>query len=191
MRAMSQAGIIEVLLGMGFPARLERLAAFEAALGRKGDAILRLAAFSVLLPEDADRLRARLRLSNEEHARLVAAARARVPLHGRETPPPVSHLREMLFLCGSRAAADALALAFAESGAAPDDPAWIEAARYLDETPAPEFPIRGADLIARGLRPGRDLGEALKALQAAWIRAGFPKDPAVLLKMLDEQFLKS
>jgi poly(A) polymerase len=186
MRAMSQAGIIEVLLGMGFPARLERLAAFEAARGKKGDAILRLAAFSVLVPEDADRLREHLRLSNEEHARLVSAARALAPLHGRETPPPVSHLREMLFLCGGRAAADALALAFAESGATPDHPDWLEAARYLDETPAPEFPIKGADLIARGLRPGRDLGATLKALQMAWIRAGFPRDPALLLKMLDE-----
>jgi tRNA nucleotidyltransferase/poly(A) polymerase len=47
MRVMSQAGIIEVLLGMGYPARLERLAAFEAAQGKKGDAVLRLAAFSV------------------------------------------------------------------------------------------------------------------------------------------------
>lgn len=185
-RAMSQAGIIEVLLGMGFPARLERLAAFEAAQGKKGDAILRLAAFSVLLPEDADRLRSHLRLSNEEHARLIGAARALAPLHGRETPPPFSHLREMLFLCGSRAAADALALAFAESGAAPDDPDWLAAARYLDDTPAPEFPIKGADLIARGHRPGRDLGATLKALQTAWIRAGFPRDPAELLKMLDD-----
>jgi poly(A) polymerase len=186
MRAMSQAGIIEVLVGMGFPARLERLAAFEAARGKKGDAILRLAAFSVLLPEDADRLREHLRLSNEEHARLAAAARTLAPLHGRETPPPFSHLREMLFLCGSRAATDALALAFAESGAAADHPDWLEAARYLEETPAPEFPIKGADLIARGLKPGRDLGAALKALQVAWIRAGFPRDPAVLLKLLDE-----
>jgi len=171
---------------MAFPARLERLAAFETTQGKKGDAILRLAAFSALVPEDADRLREHLRLSNEEHARLAAAARALAPLHGRETPPPFSHLREMLFLCGSRAAADALALAFAESGAAPDHPDWVEAARYLDETPAPEFPIKGADLIARGLKPGRDLGAALKALQVAWIRAGFPRDPAVLLKMLDE-----
>jgi poly(A) polymerase len=186
MRAMSQAGIIEVLLGMGFPARLERLAAFETAQGKTGDAVLRLAAFSVLLPEDADRLRAHLRLSNEEHARLAAAARALALLHGRETPPPVSHLREMLFLCGARAAADALALAFAESGASPDDPEWLHAARYLDDTPAPEFPIKGADLIALGLKPGRDLGAALKSMQANWIRAGFPRDPAVLQKMLED-----
>lgn len=186
MRAMSQAGIIEVLLGMGYPARLERLAAFEDEQGKKGDAVLRLAAFSVLTVEDAERLRDRLRLSNDEHQRLAAAARALVPLHGRETPPPVSHLREMLFLCGSRAAADALALAFAESRAAPGDPHWLEAARYLDETPVPAFPIKGADLIARGVRPGRQLGAVLKSLQAEWIRAGFPRDPVVVRQLVEE-----
>jgi tRNA nucleotidyltransferase/poly(A) polymerase len=186
MRAMSQAGIIEVLLGMGYPARLERLAAFETAREKKGDALLRLAAFSVLNIEDADRLRDRLRLSNDEHARLVAAARTLAPLHGRDAPPPVSHLREMLFLAGSRAAADALALAFAESGASPDDPQWLEAASYLDETPAPVFPIKGADLIARGVAPGRQLGTVLKSLQAKWIRAGFPRDPVVVQRLLED-----
>jgi poly(A) polymerase len=186
MRAMSQAGIIEVLLGMGYPARLERLAAFEAAQGEAGDAVLRLAAFSALTAEDADRLRERLRLSNDEHARLVAAVKTLAALHGIDRPPPVSHLREMLFLCGSRAACDALALAFAESAAAPDNPQWLEAAKYLDETPAPAFPIKGADLIARGVSPGRAVGATLKALQAKWIRAGFPRDPAALQQLMED-----
>ena len=185
MRAMSQAGIIETILGMGYPARLERLAAFEAALGKNSDALLRLAAFAVLTVEDADRLRERLRLSNDEAARLAAAARALAALHGIETPPPVSHLREMLFICGARAARDALALAFAGSGAAATDSRWIEAARYLDDTPAPVFPLKGADLIARGLAPGKNLGATLNALQKAWIRAGFPRDPAVLQALVD------
>ncbi len=186
MGAMSHAGIIEVILGMSYPARLERLAAFEAAQGKKGDAILRLAAFSVVTVEDADRLRERLRLSNEEHERLAAAAKTLAALHGIDRPPPVSHLREMLFLCGAQAARDALALAFAESPAAPDDPRWLEAATYLDDTPAPAFPIKGADLIARGVAPGRELGAALKSLQAKWIRAGFPRDPVLVQQLLEE-----
>jgi len=186
MRAMSQAGVIEVILGMGYPAQLERLAAIEAARGKKPDALLRLAAFAVRTVEDAERLRDRLRLSNDEAARLAAAARTLAPLHGIETPPPVSHLREMLFVCGARAARDGLALAFAASGAAPDDSRWLEAARYLDETPAPVFPLKGADLIARGLAPGKNLGATLNILQKAWIRAGFPRDPAVLQALVDQ-----
>ena len=185
MRAMSQAGVIEVILGMGYPAQLERLAAIEAARGKKPDALLRLAAFAVRTVEDAERLRDRLRLSNDEAARLAAAARTLAPLHGIETPPPVSHLREMLFVCGARAARDGLALAFAASGAAANDSRWIEAARYVDETPAPVFPLKGADLIARGLAPGKNLGAILNALQKDWIRAGFPRDPAILKALVD------
>jgi tRNA nucleotidyltransferase/poly(A) polymerase len=185
MRVMSQVGVIEVILGMGNPARLERLAAFEAAQGKKPDAILRLAAFAVLTVEDAERLRDRLRLSNDEAARLAAAARAMEALQGIEFPPPVSHLREMLFLCGARAARDALALAFAASGATAADSRWREAADYLENTPAPVFPLKGTDLIARGLSPGKNLGATLNALQKAWIRAGFPRDPAVLQALVD------
>jgi len=191
LRAMSHAGVIEVILGIGYPLRLRRLADREAALGRPADAVLRLAAFSALTVEDAERLRERLRLSNDEFARLAAAARTLAPLHGRDAPPPASHLREMLFLCGARAAGDALALAHAESAAAMDDPEWLEAARYLEETPAPAFPLKGADLIARGVAPGKALGETLKALQAEWIRAGFPRDPAVVLQLLENAVASS
>ena len=185
-RAMSQAGVIEVILGIGYPARLARLADFETAQGKKPDAVLRLAAFAVLTVEDAERLRDRLRLSNDEAARLSAAAKTLAALHGLEAPPPVSHLREMLFVCGARAARDGLALAFAASRATPDDSRWIEAARYLDETPVPVFPLRGADLIARGLEPGKNLGATLNVLQKAWIRAGFPRDPATLQTLVEQ-----
>ncbi len=186
LRAMSYAGVIEVILGIGYPFRLQRLAERDVAMGGPADAVLRLAAFSVLTVEDAERLRDRLRLSNDEFARLAAAARTLAPLHGRDVPPPASHLREMLFLCGARAAADALALVHAESAAAADDGDWLEAARYLEETPAPSFPIKGADLIARGVAPGKALGEALKTIQTEWIRAGFPRDPAEVMRLVEE-----
>jgi len=61
LRAMSQAGVIEVILGMGYPARLARLVAFEAAQGKKPDAVLRLAAFAVLIVEDRGRAARRRR----------------------------------------------------------------------------------------------------------------------------------
>ena len=39
--------------------------------------------------------------------------------------------------------------------------------------------------MARGVPEGRALGRALKTLQADWIRAGFPKDPAELARLLE------
>jgi poly(A) polymerase len=74
-RAMQDFGLLGcVLPAAPRPGLLARLAAIEARLGLGADAILRLAALAVELPEDADRLRERLRLANEEHARLRQSA---------------------------------------------------------------------------------------------------------------------
>ena len=92
----------------------------------------------------------------------------------------------LLFERGRHGAPDALTLAHAECGAAPDDPRWLSAYRFLRDTPTPRLPFTGADLVARGVAPGRGVGEALKALQAKWISAGFPREPETLARLLDE-----
>jgi poly(A) polymerase len=46
--------------------------------------------------------------------------------------------------------------------------------------------VKAADLMARGLTPGRALGAVLKELQAKWIRAGFPRDPATVTRLVEE-----
>ncbi|WP_051948812.1 CCA tRNA nucleotidyltransferase [Methylosinus sp. PW1] len=185
-REISQAGVLEVVVGASFPARLERLAAVEAALSHAADPLLRLCALCVLILEDADRLRDRLRLSNAEHRRLAHAARLLEGLHGATSPPRELELLRLLFEQGRGAARDALALAHAESPAAADAEFWLRGARFLAETPAPDFPVKAADLMARGLSPGRALGAVLKELQAKWIRAGFPRDPATVTRLVEE-----
>lgn len=190
-RLMAQAGFFEILLGHGYPARLERFAAFEAARGLSPDPIGRLAALSVLVAEDAERLRERLRLSNAEFARLGHAAAAIERLHGSGGSFSWQELSELLFLYGRRGSVDALALLFADSADSADDPFWRHAAHFLDEAEPPAFPLRASDLIARGVAPGRALGATLKRLQANWIRAGFPRDPRRVLALLDEVAPKS
>ena len=80
-------------------------------------------------------------------------------MHGRETPPPASHLREMLFLAARARRPTRWRWRMRKAAQSADNPEWREAARYLDETPAPAFPIKGADLIARGVAPGRQFGD--------------------------------
>ncbi len=85
-REFSQSGLLSPLIGSApDPRRLERLLQFTA--GEERDPILNLAALALNLPEDAHRLRDRLRLSNPEHQRLVRAAEAFETLHGRDLPP--------------------------------------------------------------------------------------------------------
>ncbi len=177
-RTMGECGFLEPLLGgMGYPGRLARLLAVEEARGTEPDALLRLAALAVALPEDADRLHDRLRLANAEWRRLAAAASALTPLHGIETPPGVRDLKKLLFAAKRRAARDALTLAEAESNASADDAIFAEADRFLAETPEPKLPVGGADLAARGIPRGPRVGEILSAFRDLWVEAGFPSEP--------------
>jgi tRNA nucleotidyltransferase/poly(A) polymerase len=181
------AGLIAPLIaGVARPARLARLAAIEAARASGPDPLLRLAALAVVVREDGARLRERLRLSNAEAERLDAAARGLEALHGALLPPPPGDLRALLFDLGAPGALDAAALAHAESGSATEEARWLSAYRFLADTPPPRLPFSGADLIARGVPPGRGVGAALKALQAKWIRAGFPREPETLARLLAE-----
>ena len=177
---MGECGILEQTLGFAWRGRFDRAIAIEAARGAKPDALLRLAALAAMIPEDAERLRERLRLANAEYDRIASAAQALTGLHGILAPPPSDRLRVLLFSAGRQAARDALFLAEADSGASPDDPAFAAADRFLAETPAPEVPVSGSDLIARGVEEGPRVGEVLRAFRRLWIEAGFPGDPATI-----------
>ena len=71
------------------------------------------------------------------------------------------------------------------------DAAFAAADRFLADTPEPKLPISGSDLIARGVAAGRPVGRALRAFQALWIRAGFPKEPETLTRLLEEAVAES
>jgi poly(A) polymerase len=181
---ISDVGFFErVFAGIAYPVLFARLTQIARIAD---DAVLRLGTLAVAVREDADRLRARLRLSNAEHKRLVEMADARVAWHNRDTVPDERDLRAQLFLAGRTAARDALALAHAASGASPDDAAWLAAAEFLAEAPEPRLPVTGDDVMASGRLRGKLVGAALKSLQARWIRAGFPKEPATIARLLDE-----
>jgi poly(A) polymerase len=182
-----EAGLLNRLLaGQTDAARLGRLVAIEARRGDKPDALLRLAALCVAIAEDAERMRERLRLSNAEFERLAILGQALPRLHGLSAPPPFGALRALLFERRRRGALDAMTLAHADSGAPADDWRFAGAYRFLADTPEPTLPITGADILARGVAHGSQVGETLKALQALWIRAGFPREPEVLARLLDE-----
>ncbi|MGH6851104.1 MAG: CCA tRNA nucleotidyltransferase, partial [Methylocella sp.] len=110
---------------------------------------------------------------------------ALVTLHGLNEPPTPGDLRGLLFRHGRQAAGDAIILAQADAFPGHDGE-WEKARKFLQQTAEPRLPFSGADMIARGITEGRAVGEALKELQARWIEAGYPTDPARLAQLLDE-----
>jgi poly(A) polymerase len=182
-----EAGLVGPLIGgTANPSRLLGLIAIEAARAAPADPLLRLAALGLTIAEDAERMRDRLRLSNAEYERLAGAAVALEGLHGLGAPPSLGALRALLFARRRMAAQDGLTLAHLDSGAAPGDPAFASAFRFLSDTPEPTLPFTGADIVARGIAQGQGVGTVLKSLQSLWIRAGFPKEPEQLARLLDE-----
>ena len=95
------------------------------------DPLLRLGALCVLIEEDAERLRERLRLSNAETERLAILARGLADLHDGEAPPSLGALRRLLFERRRQGALDALALFHADSGAPADDWRFVRARAFL------------------------------------------------------------
>lgn len=183
-RIFCETGLLGPLLACApHPARLENL--LRHAGDDAPDPLLRLAALCVNLPEDAQRLRDHLRLSNQEHQRLERAAEAFMALHGLDAPPPAQSLLRLLFRHGRQAACDALRLAQAEMDAE-CAPRWRDAILFLRAAEEPRLPFSGADLLARGVPNGRAIGAALKDLQQRWIEAGFPQDPRSLAMLLEE-----
>jgi poly(A) polymerase len=182
-----EAGLIGLLTaGAGDPARLRRLIEVERRRESAPDPLLRLAALEMKIVEDAERLRDRLRLSNAEFERLENAAATLESLHGLSASPPPGELRTLLFEHKRIAAQDVVTLAHLDAGAPADDRGFRSAFRFVTDTPEPSLPFTGADIVARGVKQGHRVGATLKNLQALWIRAGFPREPEHLARLMDE-----
>lgn len=176
-RWMLHYGLLPQVLGLApRPALLARLADLESALGLAPDAILRLAALGVEVPEDAERLRNRLRLSNEDTTKLTRAS-TRVPV---DPAVPESAAKAQLYAAGEAAYREGVLLAWARSGDEPSSSAWRRRLSLPERWQAPRFSIGGDDVMALGVPAGPRVGELLRTLEGWWIAGDFTADEAAL-----------
>lgn len=184
LQVMADAGLLGSLLGgVPFCRDLARLADIERRLGLETEAPRRLGALAVLIREDADRLRERLALSNEEYRRLDGIGHG---WHGLDPATGELAAKAALFAAGPRGYRDRVLVAFARSGAAPDDAGWLALAGLAERWKAPAFPISGNDLVARGIPAGPELGSALARLRQAWIAADFPTSNGAIAGLITQ-----
>ncbi len=156
-RLMVERGILRAVLPEIDAAgvdRLESLTAREAAAGVAPDALRRLAA--LIPPADAESVGARLKQSNSDRKRLIAAGLGA----GDEGP------RALAYRFGTMVAIDRLLLAGA-------DPTPV-----IGWSPPP-MPLSGGALVTRGLSKGPQVAAALKVIETRWIGEGFPDAPRV------------
>ncbi|HMF20906.1 MAG TPA: CCA tRNA nucleotidyltransferase [Pseudolabrys sp.] len=176
--SMTDAGLLlRVLGGVSYLGSFENMAKVEAAIGLEPNAVRRLGALAVAIPEDADRLWQRLRLANSERERLASMGEGwgRIsPLYGERAA------KALLYRLRPQQFTDRVLLGWARSQATAHDPEWHALATLPQRWTAPIFPLKGADFMKRGIPQGPTLGAALAAAEAAWVAAGFPGDQAAV-----------
>jgi poly(A) polymerase len=168
---MQADGIFDVLLPEAdrlFPARLHLLVEAEQAAAITPDPLRRLAA---LLPADTaivGQVASRLRLSKRQRGHLSAIAQHR--------DDASLTARQLAYHIGVEAARDVV-LFRAESA---------QQLPSLTDWDVPEMPLKGGEIVARGLAKGPAVAELLKAVEADWIAEDFP-DAARVQQLLDQK----
>jgi poly(A) polymerase len=183
LEVMNDAGLLlSVLAGVTLVQSFSIMTEIEAVLGLSADPVRRLGALALFVTEDADRLRERLRLANAEHERLRSMADGwwRISAERAEQDG-----RAMLYRLGRTHFTDRVLLAWARSASRAADTVWHELARLPERWAAPDFPLKAADLVRRGVAKGPSLGAALRAAEDVWIAADFPTEAADIAAIAD------
>lgn len=149
---MAELGVLPVILPEADPEALARLVAEEQRQNIAPDAIRRLAA---LLPPDAplaEQVASRFRLSGAQKKRLATAA-----ARNGET----EDARALAYRLGMEQALDRLLMAGQD-------------ARSLEGWQVPTFPLKGGEIVARGVKAGPEVARILQAVEARWVDEHFP-----------------
>src|SRR5262249_40411432 len=128
------------------------------------------------------RLRERLRLTNAESERLASMGDSwwRIVAGLNEQA-----VRALLYRLGSENYLDRALIAWSRAPEGVADSPLHALAMLPARWSAPVFPLKAADLIARGVEKGPRLGAAMRAAEEAWIAAGFPMERAALARIAD------
>lgn len=155
-RLMAEAGVLAVVLPEAREqqvAGLAQLTGWEALQKIEGDPLRRLAALLPPVPSLAEAVAARLRLSKQQRTRLMCTAERK--LEDGENP------RALAYRQGLACARDRLLLAGADIA---ELTAWE----------VPEFPLKGGQIVARGVAAGPEVARIMQAVERRWVEEGFP-----------------
>jgi tRNA nucleotidyltransferase/poly(A) polymerase len=181
--AMDDAGLLQrIVAGVVYHGPLARMIEAEQALDLPPDPMRHLAALAVAVTEDARRLAQRLRLSNAEAKQLDSMGHRWWRLSDMDE----AAARRRMYRLGAERYRDRIMLAWARSDRDAASPRWREFATLPQRWTAPQFPLKAADFLSRGLNQGPALGHVLTLAEDAWLAAGFPTDAAAVQAIADQ-----
>jgi poly(A) polymerase len=145
------------------------------------DPVRRLAALVADDAASAEAAARRLKLKTAERARLVAIAAPPFPVI--LSADDITQ-RRALYRLGASRYADLVLMRAAAEGKGPRAKALLELARGWKK---PRLPLKGADLVARGMAPGPEVGQLLGAIEAWWEAGDFRAGRTAALAELERR----
>jgi len=173
-RLMEQTGVLGVVLpGELNLKRFDGVVQVESEQLFETDAVLRLAA---MLPNDqvaAAKTAERLRLSNADRDRIVAALAPAPVLKSWMSP---REIRRAVYQLGAQPFRDRAKLAWAEATGTAATMQWRGMIALGEGWSPPAFPLNGEDVVKAGVPRGPMVGQVLREVEAWWIDHDFLDD---------------
>ncbi|MGE0596736.1 MAG: CCA tRNA nucleotidyltransferase, partial [Hyphomonadaceae bacterium] len=160
-------------------ARLDALCTLEADLMLPIDAMTRVAA-ALSDQECARAFARRLKLSNEERDRLVAALGDEVKLTSYMS---LREMRRAIYRVGNEAFRDRVMLAWAGAGGEKAQQ-WRALLAHGQMWTPPKMPLTGDEVMAAGVPAGPKVGQIMREVEEWWIDADFPDDKLSVIERL-------
>ena len=160
---------------------LSKIVALESREAIAPDPLLRLMAMSAREPLQMALLCKRLKMSNNETARLRAWSDSSEALDPHASD---SDKLKAIYFAGKQVVIDRARVRAAGEEDALMSTRWMSLADLAMGWTPPDFPLTGKDLKAAGVEPGPKMGKVLKALKALWVRSNFTADRDKLLMAL-------
>ncbi len=182
LRQMFARGLLNSLVHMvPHMSRFERWLVFERELQRSPSEMDRLGVLYMLVREDADRLASGLRLSNRERHRLAHWAHP-LDLEAESTG------KQARLACHrvGKEGIDRFVIGWFLSGDGADHEGWRDKYHMLRNWQPPAFPVKAADLLKKGMKPGPALGRTLRRIEERWRDSDFRLKREELLERVPE-----
>lgn len=159
--------------------RLRALMALEVDLMLPVDPMTRVAA-ALEDQETAKAFARRLKLSNEERDRLVAALGNEVKITSYMS---LREMRRAIYKLGNEAFGDRVMLAWAAAGGEKAQQ-WRALVAHGKMWKPPKLPLTGDEVMAAGVPAGPKVGVVLREVEDWWIDADFPDDKLSVIERL-------
>ncbi|MBL8676009.1 MAG: CCA tRNA nucleotidyltransferase [Alphaproteobacteria bacterium] len=179
LEVMKETGVLPYIFHPKVWEDFKTLLLLEKTMGMAPDPLLRLASFHPLLSE----LKSHLRLSKVQITKLSFLLR-------EHTPITIGSYKHFAYLWGKEHTFHAAILQTAyhlvsKELSLKEGTVFLEHLQTLLNTAhIPIFPLKGRDLLALHIKPGKSLGELLKAVENWWIFENFTPDKKACIKYL-------